>query len=95
MCLHFLFVYDSQNKGVVLAMPTTDSFLTHHFRLLTNATTIPELPAIEAHGKCPINDKKIKDIEKLMKYIPENYTLFYQEILNWPTNLSISEEESD
>lgn len=91
----FMFVYDSQNKGVVQAMPTIDSFLTHHFRLLTNATTIPELPAIEAHGKCPINDKKIKDIEKLMKYIPENYTLFYQEILNWPTNLSISEEESD
>lgn len=39
-------------------MPTSEFFVTHHFRLLTNAATTPT--AVEGNRQCSVNYKKLR-----------------------------------
>nr|CAD7256600.1 unnamed protein product [Timema shepardi] len=43
---------------------------------------LPDKPAYS--GKVPMNETKIKDIRKLIQYVPVEYQEFYNEILQWP-----------
>ncbi|KAJ4427198.1 hypothetical protein ANN_24815 [Periplaneta americana] len=38
------------------------------------------------NGKLGINIKKSEDISKVTHYIPDEYKLFYEDILNYPTS---------
>lgn len=44
--------------------------------------------------KIPIDEKKMNDLKKVMKYIPEGYD-FYQEIMNWPTVSKHGQQQND
>ncbi|PSN41383.1 hypothetical protein C0J52_17510 [Blattella germanica] len=36
-------------------------------------------------SKVPINAKKICDLQKIVQYVPHEYSSFYDEIVSWPT----------
>ena len=36
-------------------------------------------------SKVPINAKKICDLQKILQYVPHEYSSFYDEIVSWPT----------
>lgn len=82
------FIYASERRGCVVAQPFINSLVPHTFRLShSRCPRAPILPLAPAYplGKVPINEKKLKDIRKLMPYIPEEEHAFYEDILSWPT----------
>ena len=73
-------------------MNTINSLLSHRFHLLTEANS-PNLPTEYAYcGQYPINAKKLKHVEKLLNYIPDEYINFYNDIMAW--QLTKAEEAS-
>lgn len=61
-----------------------DSFVKYKFKLNKNEN-VP-FPHERAYTtKIPIKRKKIEDVVKIMKYIPQEYMPFYEELKTWPT----------
>lgn len=78
-----IYEYNSSELGTVKAMNTINSLLSHRFHLLTEANS-PNLPTEYAYcGQYPINAKKLKHVEKLLNYIPDEYINFYNDIMAW------------
>lgn len=85
---HFMeFRYDSSLKGTVVTSQFiggfTNTFVLHHKSQQNATCTMPTEKAYSS-SKVPINEEKLKDIAKSIKYIPEENQEFYREILNWP-----------
>lgn len=81
------FEYSSENPGTVTTRDFIDGLLHHTFSLkLKHTVTLTDKQAYEEPNR--INDKKMEDLKKLRIYIPEEYTVFFNEILMWPTTCS-------
>ena len=63
--------------GLVTTRESIDGLPSYNFQLLQRMGTRPPLPScnIRAYAdKVPINEKKMLDLKKLEKYIPEEHT---------------------
>lgn len=86
------FEYSSSHKGYLTCSEFIDGFVKATF-LLQKPSTNPKIPENPAYvTKIPINEKKMNDIKKITQYIPEEFKIFYDIILSWPTTSSESEE---
>lgn len=83
------FTYDSKFSSQLVARHFIDSIVAHTFSLKLPGIHEVNLPTEIAYplDKVPIKDEKIKDIQKLLRYIPEEYLQFYNELLEWNWNL--------
>lgn len=81
------FRYDHTRKGIVEALKFIDGIQTSSFILRNTNTDAVSLPIQKAYGeeKIPINIKKMNDIKKVIKYIPEEFEDFYNTLQEWPT----------
>lgn len=87
------FIYDKSTPGAVCTRDFIDGLLSHHFNLKKVSVVILPCSNDKAYaGKCPINPKKIKDLQALLKYIPQDIG-FYENIVNWPTTSADSEDD--
>ncbi|KAG8266852.1 hypothetical protein J6590_062987 [Homalodisca vitripennis] len=78
--------YLEMNEGTVKGSERINGLVSSTFPLMKpNVVHIP-YPSERAHnGKNLINEKKIEDIKKVQKYIPEEAKSFYDTIIAWPT----------
>lgn len=86
-----MFVYDSTMPGYVKTYDFIDGLNSKTFKMVKNKAnqTLPENRAYTE--PVSINDKKIQDIIKLIKYVPNEALAFYNGIFAWKT----TEEEYD
>lgn len=85
------FEFSSQKKGTITPRFYIDGLEAHTFRLGLTKNPVP-LPKEKAYKeKVSINNKKLKDIENVIKYVDDDFKPFYQHILTWPTK----DEEGD
>lgn len=79
------FIFKSSTPGYVIANDFIDGFVTSTYNLAKTANK-PQLPTDRAYTqKVPIKTKKIEDIAKIVKYIPDEHQPFYTQFENWPT----------
>ncbi|KAK9890237.1 hypothetical protein WA026_010350 [Henosepilachna vigintioctopunctata] len=81
----------------IVARSFIDTLVTHIVRLTQSGRKDVKLPKEEEMDyplcKVPIKLAKIKDIQKLMPYIPHEFVQFYNEILQWPTSENNDDNE--
>lgn len=80
------FTHNSRKPGYVAARDFIDS-VDYEFQLSTTKTK-PVLPGQKAYpeGRIPINVKKMRDVQKLRPYLPDDDVVqsFYVELFDWP-----------
>lgn len=89
---HFTFL--KSTPGLVTTRQSIDCLMSYDFQLLQRMGTRPPLPSSDTPAyadKVPIHEKKMSDLKKLEKYIPEEYKNFYREIFAWPTTSANNE----
>lgn len=75
------FVYDSTSPGYVMTYEYIDGLSSHTFKLLKQNKRSPNLPITCAYEEpIPINEKKTKDIKKVMQYITGETLEFYYHV---------------
>lgn len=83
------FIHLSEHDGIVITKEYIDGLLDHSFRLRNSNKDVITLPTRKAYpeGHIPVNIKKMQDLRKLEKYLPDNEEVksFYSEIFNLPT----------
>ncbi|KAJ8868514.1 hypothetical protein PR048_030042 [Dryococelus australis] len=81
------FRYDSEMPGCIIASQFINGLATHTFRVNRPGRKIPVLPKTMAYpqGNVPIKAAKITDIQKLLRYISQEFQDFYTDILVRPT----------
>ena len=83
------FIHSSEHDGIVVTKQYIDGLQTHSFRLRNSNKELISFPTRKAYpeGHIPINIKKMQDLRKLEKYLPDNEEVkdFYSEIFNLPT----------
>lgn len=92
------FTFSKSTPGLVTTRESIDCLTSYEFQLLQRMGTSPPLPSNDTPayaGKVPINEKKIPDLKKLEKYIPEKYQNFYAEIFAWPTTSANEQYEEN
>lgn len=86
------FIHKSDTPGYVVCSPFIKGLTSHTFQIHMPRSSerfplkMPE--RIFHQEKVPILETKIKDISKVMSFIPEEYREFYTSILAWPTKMS-------
>lgn len=82
-------------RGYVTAHPFIDGVLSDSiFKLYKGGEVI--LPTEKVYdGKVPIKVAKLNDVAKIKHYVPEEYRLFYDNILEWPTTTANQNEDGD
>ncbi|KAG8325986.1 hypothetical protein J6590_053359 [Homalodisca vitripennis] len=76
------------NEGTVKGSETINGLVSSTFPLMKPNVVHITYPSERAYnGKNLINEKKIEDIKKVQKYIPEEAKSFYNTIIAWPTTL--------
>uniref|UniRef100_A0A1B6L2H9 DUF7869 domain-containing protein n=3 Tax=Cicadellinae TaxID=33370 RepID=A0A1B6L2H9_9HEMI len=82
----FMFEYNSDSKGCIKAYPNINGIVSHTFLMSkTKEAVCPPANLAYPENRVPIKKPKIEDIKKLRSYIPQEHSLFYEEIYNWPT----------
>ena len=83
------FTYYSKFSFQVVSRHFIDSIVTHTFSLKQPGIRDVNLATKIAYplDKVPIKDEKIKVVQKVMRYVPEEYLQFYKKILEWNRNL--------
>lgn len=84
------FVYDSEQVGRVVASEYIDGLQRHTFDLKQTGNfgkLQPTLPLVKAYpaSKVPIKVKKIEGIKKCIQFVDEDFKVFYENIIKWPT----------
>jgi hypothetical protein len=52
------------------------------------------LPGKKAYDRpLPLNDKKVADLRKVKRYIPEEHKEFCSEMFQWPMTQAVAEDE--
>lgn len=81
---HFNYMHDM--KGYIKSSANINGLNFHSFFMsLTREPIVLTTAAAYATDKVPIKEAKIKDLKKILQYIPDDYKEFYSEILTWPT----------
>lgn len=91
------FSYISQLRGCIIASQFIDGIVKHTFRLSQAGCQTPHFPPEHAYPteNVPLKALKVRDIAKLLPYVPYEHQEFYQKILLWPTREHINPEEQD
>ncbi|KAJ8886495.1 hypothetical protein PR048_012706 [Dryococelus australis] len=88
------FYYDRSTPGVVHTRNFIDVLLSDNFNLKeTSAVIMPTTMDKAYEGKCLINAKKIKDLQALLKYIPQDNMDFLDNIVKWLATYADSEDD--
>lgn len=75
---------DKLEPAVLLCKQFIGGLTEHEFRL-RNTNKLINLPVIRVYeNKKPIMKKKMDDIQKTLRYIPETHLQFWNNILVWP-----------
>lgn len=86
--------YNSQNKGYVSACEFIDGLQEDVFKLLkVNHPDLTMATNKAYDGSVGINKKKLGDLQKIVKYIPEDKREFYTNILSWKTKEGTEDDE--
>lgn len=93
----FEFIFDPDKQGEVLCRPFIGNEMSNEkFVLLKTKGCCADIPTLEEFPaystKVRINPLKMNDLEKLKQYVPEEFEIFYKNILQWPTAANIQEE---
>lgn len=92
----FHFVYEDKEKGYIKAYTSVNGLVRHTFFMAkTNGPVQPPHLIAYPTGKVPLKKAKRDDLIKLQNYIPHEYEMFYQEILQWPTSDLPNQGDSD
>lgn len=70
-----------------------NSFVSDTFRLRNTKRTITYPTTKVYTEKLPINEKKMADIKNTIKFIPDTYLAFWEEITAWPTGENDREDQ--
>lgn len=82
-------VFSSEYTGCIKAYDFIDGIIFHTFRVGSSSQTLYTLPnPAYSSDRIPINIKKINDIKKVMRYIPDEHAEFWNDLCNWPTTNS-------
>lgn len=80
-----MFVYDSGLPRYVKTYTYIDGLCSNTFKMVKNRAK-QTLPTDRAYTESvTIDEKKIHDIAKLIRYVPNEATSFYNEIMHWKT----------
>ena len=83
----FHFIFDNTRRGYIRASTTINGLYCHTFLIgLQRGLVLPPQKLAYPTGKVSIKSNKIKDLEKLKPYVPEEHLEFYEEILKWLVN---------
>lgn len=82
-------IFSSEYTGTIKAYDYIDGLTSHTFVVGSSSQppTMLQNPAYTS-DRIPININKIKDIKKVMQYIPDEHAEFWNDICNWPTTTS-------
>lgn len=76
--------FTAAKRGYVTAHTFIDGAQCEVFKLYKGGDADP--PVEKAYnGRVPIKKKKLEDVAKVIHYVPENYRVFYTDILQWPS----------
>lgn len=90
----YQFVYDHGMKGYIKAFPSINGLMSHTFFMrLQRDLPVPPNRGAYPTGRVPIKASKMADFTKLKQYVPNEHLAFYEDILNWPVNNNIQEDE--
>ena len=93
MCIRDRFYYFTMKNGDLTAYCTIKGLVKHTFKLKKPNVREFTFPTEKAFtGKNPINLKKIEDIKKVLKYVPEEHKFFFDIITSWPTTTAEGED---
>ncbi|KAG8326620.1 hypothetical protein J6590_035710 [Homalodisca vitripennis] len=87
--------FSAANRGYVTARRFIDGLNSDSiFKLYKGGEVI--LPSERAYnGKVPIKVAKLNDVSKIIHYVPDQYRLFYENILEWPSTTDNQEDGDD
>lgn len=81
------FQFSANHFGIVVAKPFINGLVDHTFALGPTYPHNPSLPTVKAYstGVCPIKAEKLQDLQKMLRYIPEedDVRAFYHSIVDW------------
>ena len=80
-----MMIFSNKSPGTVIAYELIDGLVeTSFFLLKTKKTKVQHgMKSVYGQDGVAINVKKLKDIEKLLQYIPEEHLGFYSDIIAW------------
>ena len=85
--------------GVIVCRPLIDGLMVQTYKMSQVVNRIVEFPQNVCYpmGNVPIKRVKLQDIRKLMQYVPDEFSGFYDELMSWPTTdeANDGEEEHD
>ena len=85
--------------GVIVCKPLIDGLMVQTYKMSQVVDRIVEFPQNKCYplGNVPIKRVKLQDIRKLMQYVPDKFSGFYDELMSWPTTdeANDGEEEHD
>lgn len=88
--------YNSQTKGYVSASEFIDGVKEEVFKLSKVNIRDLSLPTNKAYdGSVGIKKDKIDDVDKIIKYVPDDKREFYTNILSWKTKENTRDDEDD
>lgn len=82
------FEFNSERQGTVVVSEMIDGLVKHTFLLKLPGVGQPTIRVLPAYpsGCVTIKKKKIEDIQKLLRHIPDEFMNFYREIIEWSTS---------
>ena len=94
--MHFTY---GTSPGVIVCRPPIDGLMVQTYKMSQVVYRIVEFPQNVSYplGNVPIKRVKLQDIRKLMQYVPDEFSGFYDELMSWPTTdeANDGEEEHD
>ena len=94
--MHFTY---GTSPGVIVCRPLIDGLMVQTYKMPQVVDRIVEFPQNVCYplGNVPIKRVKLQDIRKLMQYVPDEFSGFYDELMSWPTTDKANggEEEHD
>ena len=94
--MHFTY---GTSLSVTVCRPFIDGLMVQTYKMLQVVDRIVEFPQNVCYplGNVSIKRVKLQDIRKLMQYVPDEFSGFYDELMSWPTTdeANDGEEEHD
>ena len=86
ICSLMHFTYGT-SPGVIVCRPLIDGQMVQTYKMSQVVDHFVEFPQNVCYplGNVPIKRMKLQDIRKLMQYVPDEFSGFYDELMSWPT----------
>ena len=85
------------SPGVIVCRPLIDGLMVQTYKMSQVVDRIIEFPQNVCYplGNVPIKRVKLQDIRKLMQYVPDEFSGFYDELMSWPTTDEANDGEEE